>query len=257
MGRRTVLMLVAILVAALGSTLVFLYVQGINDRAIADQEPVKILTVTDTITPGESIDDAQAAGKLALTEIPKANVLPEAMTSTDALKGQLALTAIYPGEQLLPAKFGANANIETLTYPKGTMATSVQLTDFDRVAGFVQPGSHIAIFVCINKVNTNSAKAADSPFADLSCQGVQLLLSDVEVIGVGTTSLLTETTTDETGAQTTEEVPKAILTVALDLQDTKKVILARKNQDLTFALMNDDSDASASAPPVFADSVFN
>src|SRR4051794_7155071 len=78
MGRRTVLMLVAILVAALGSTLVFLYVQGINDRAIADQEPVKILTVTDTISPGESIDDAQAAGKLALTEVPKANVLPEA-----------------------------------------------------------------------------------------------------------------------------------------------------------------------------------
>ena len=39
MGRRTVLMLVAILVAALGSTLVFLYVQGINDRAIAEPGP--------------------------------------------------------------------------------------------------------------------------------------------------------------------------------------------------------------------------
>src|SRR4249919_1153557 len=102
MGRRTVLMLVAILVAALGSTLVFLYVQGINDRAIANQQPVKVLTATDTISPGESIDDAQASGKLALTSIPKADVLPEAMTSTQALAGQLALTTIYPGEQILP-----------------------------------------------------------------------------------------------------------------------------------------------------------
>jgi pilus assembly protein CpaB len=251
MGRRTVLMLVAILVAALGSTLVFLYVQGINDRAIADQEPVKILVATDTITPGESIDDAMSSGKLALTEVPKANVLPEAMTSTDALDGQLALTTIYKGEQILPAKFGANSNISTLTYPKGTIASSVQLTDFDRVAGFVQPGSHVAIFVCIHKTK---APAADTGI-DLTCEGVQLLLSDVEVIGVGTTSLIQKTTTDETGETTTEELPKAILTVALDLQDTKKLILARKNQDLSFALMNDDSDVTSGAP-VWADSVF-
>jgi pilus assembly protein CpaB len=254
MGRRTVLMLVAILVAALGSTLVFLYVQGINDRAIADQEPVKVLTATDTITPGESIDDAMSSGKLALTEVPKANVLPEAMTSTEALQGQLALTTIYQGEQILPAKFGANSNIDTLTYPKGTIASSVQLTDYDRVAGFVQPGSHVAIFVCINKPTTKSQDTANTG-ADVGCQGVQLLLSDVEVIGVGTTSLLTKTTTDQSGAQTTEELPKAILTVALDLEDTKKLILARRNQDLSFALMNDESAISNGAPAWY-DSVF-
>jgi pilus assembly protein CpaB len=254
MGRRTVLMLVAILVAALGSTLVFLYVQGINDRAIADQEPVKVLTATDTITPGESIDDAMSSGKLALTEIPKANVLPEAMTTTEALQGQLALTTIYQGEQILPAKFGANSNVDTLTFPKGTIASSVQLTDYDRVAGFVNPGSKVAIFVCINK---NVAKGSDTEAqTDLTCDGIQLLLSDVEVIGVGTTSLLTKTVTDETGAETTEELPKAILTVALNLQDTKKLMLARKNQDLSFALMNDDSEVTTNTPPIWADSVF-
>lgn len=252
MGRRTVLMLVAILVAALGSTLVFLYVQGINDRAIADQEPVKVLVATDTITAGESIDDAMSSGKLTLTEVPKANVLPEAMTSTDALNGQLALTTIYEGEQILPAKFGANSNISTLTYPKGTFGTSVQLTDYDRVAGFVQPGSHVAIFVCIHK---NKGPSPAETGIELACEGVQLLFADVEVIGVGTTSLLQTTTTDESGQSTTEELPKTILTVALDLKDTKKFILARKNQDLTFALMNDDSGPTSGAP-VWADSIF-
>ena len=87
MGRRTTLMLVAILVAALGSTLVFLYVQGINDRAIADQEPVEVLTAKDDIAAGESIDDALAAGKLELTEVPKANILPGALTTTEGLEG--------------------------------------------------------------------------------------------------------------------------------------------------------------------------
>src|SRR4029079_6784727 len=122
MGRRTVLMLVAILVAALGSTLVFLYVQGINDRAIEKQNPVQILTATDTINPGESLDDAQAAGKLALTDVPKANVLPGALTSTTSAQGQPALTTTYPGEKILPEKFGATAaTTDTLAIPKGRM----------------------------------------------------------------------------------------------------------------------------------------
>ena len=87
MGRRTTLMLVAIVVAALGSTLVFLYVQGINDRAIADQEPVEVLTAKEDIAAGESIDDALAAGKLELTDVPKVNILPGALTTTDGLEG--------------------------------------------------------------------------------------------------------------------------------------------------------------------------
>ena len=37
MGRRTLLLVAAFVVAALGTTLVFLYVHGANDRALADQ----------------------------------------------------------------------------------------------------------------------------------------------------------------------------------------------------------------------------
>jgi pilus assembly protein CpaB len=75
---------------------------------------------------------------------------------------------------------------------------------------------------------------------------VRLLLSDVEVIGVGSTSLITKTTKADDGSQTTEELPKAILTVALSQADTEKLLLARKNQDITFALMNDDSNVAPS-----------
>ena len=38
MGRRSVLLIVAVVIAALGAAMVFLYVQGINDRAVADQD---------------------------------------------------------------------------------------------------------------------------------------------------------------------------------------------------------------------------
>lgn len=253
MGRRTVLMLVAILVAALGSTLVFLYVQGINDRAIADQQPVEVLVATDVINPGESVEEAQAAGKLGLAEVPQANLLPDAMDKIDALTGQLALTTIYPGEQILPAKFGATNSSETVSCPKDTGCLSFQLTDYDRVAGFVQPGSHVAVFVCVQKL---TGKPADEGVEVPTCQGVKLLLSDVEVVAVGSTSLLSTTTTDaETGAQTTEELPKAILTLALDQADAQKAILADRNGDLTFVLTNEDSNFEPGAATYY-DSAF-
>lgn len=244
MGRRTVLMLVAILVAALGSTLVFLYVQGINDRAIEKQNPVQVLTATDTINPGESLDDAQAAGKLALTNVPEANVLPGALTSVASLQGELALTSIYRGEQILPEKFGTTAAAaDTLAIPKGKMAISVQLTDYDRVSGFVQPGSHVAIFVCV----TGPKPKAKGDLLNDSCQGVRLLLPDIEVLGAGDTSLLTTTTTDQTGAQTSEQLPKTILTIAVTQADAQKVIYADRNQDLTFALINEESTVKPNA----------
>jgi pilus assembly protein CpaB len=249
-------MLVAILVAALGSTLVFLYVQGINDRAIEDQNPVKVLTATDVISAGESLDDAQAAGKLALTDIAKANVLPSALTNTDAIKGELALTTIYPGEQILPEKFGNAGAADSLVLPKGKLAISVELTDYARVAGFIQPGSHIAIYVCVVPRTEVKNDYQKQVLDQLGCDGVQILLSDVEVLATGATSLTTTTTTDESGTQTTEEIPKTILTVAVDEQDSKRVVLADANGDLTFGLMTDDSEVTKNAPPVWALSAF-
>ena len=43
MGRRTVLLIVAALIAALGSAMVFLYVRGADDRATEAQAPVQVL----------------------------------------------------------------------------------------------------------------------------------------------------------------------------------------------------------------------
>ena len=213
--------------------------QGINDRAIEKQNPVQILTATDTINPGESLDDAQAAGKLALTDVPKANVLPGALTSTTSVQGQLALTTIYPGEQILPEKFGATAaTTDTLAIPKGRMAIAVQLTDYDRVAGFVQPGSHVAIFICV----TGPKPRPKGDLTNDTCPGVRMLLPDIEVLGAGDTSLLTTTTTDQTGAQTSEQLPKTIITIAVTQGEAQKVIYADRNQDLTFALISDDTN---------------
>ena len=57
-------MVAAVLVAALGAVLVLLYVQGADSRAEERFDSVDVLKATALIAPGETIEDAQAAGKL-------------------------------------------------------------------------------------------------------------------------------------------------------------------------------------------------
>ena len=100
-------MVVAVLVAALGSALVFLYTKGADTRAEKKFDTTEVLEATAVINPGEKIEDAQAAGKLALKSVSQDALLDGYQTTTDPLAGSVALGTIFPGEQIIAAKWGA------------------------------------------------------------------------------------------------------------------------------------------------------
>ncbi|TIC81308.1 Flp pilus assembly protein CpaB [Nocardioides sp. GY 10113] len=245
MARRSILLGVAFLIAALGTTLVVLYVQGIDARAREGQEMVEVLVASDVIKPGESVADAQGAGKLDKQEVVREALAEGALATTSSIRGQVALGTIYPGQQIIAQQFGEAGGEETLTIPDNKLAVSVELTDPARVAGFVTPGSHVAIFVSADpelyKPDGTTQKL--SPFTGL-------LLPDVQVIGVGTTSVAARTTKDEDG-ETTEQVPRTILTVAVNQSEAQRLIYAARNGDVSFALRNEKSKV-ADGPGVTA-----
>ncbi len=72
--------------------------------------------------------------------------------------------------------FGAPGTTSTLSVPDGLLAISVQLGDPERVAGFVAPGSDVTIFATV------------SGGTDGASEFTQVLLPEVQVIGVGTTT---------------------------------------------------------------------
>src|SRR5689334_11012813 len=113
MDRRRVLLIVAAFVVLLGTALVFLYVRGADSRAASRYESVQVLEAVAKIEPGESVEDAAANGKLALKPVVRADVLPGALTTTEDVKDTVALAAIFPGEQIIPDKFGARTEVDT------------------------------------------------------------------------------------------------------------------------------------------------
>jgi pilus assembly protein CpaB len=132
MGRRTVLLIVAALIAALGTSLVFLYVREVDARAAAQYDAVQVLKAVQPIGPGETLASAQAAGKIELGTVGRAQLLPGATTSVGDLGTKVALSTLYPGEQIITAKFGEPGDQKVLTIPKDKVAISINLSDTAR-----------------------------------------------------------------------------------------------------------------------------
>jgi pilus assembly protein CpaB len=243
MGRRTVLLIVAALIALLGTSMVFFYARGADSRATAAQQPVQVLKAVAKIDVGETLQDAESKGKLQLGNVPRQQVLPGAVNSITGLNDKVALAAVYPNEQIISAKFGSAGDEETLTIPHGNIAISVNLSDTGRVAGFVTPGSSVAIF-------TNTAPAGGA-----GGDATRLLLAKVQVIAVGTTTVVSQTTTSAAGAQTTEQLPKTLFTLSVSQEQAERVMYAASHGELTFALLNKTSKVST-GPGVTAKTLF-
>lgn len=244
MDRRRVLLVVAAVIAALGTLLVFLYVRGADDRANEKYHAVAVLKAVKQIEPGETVEAAQAAGKIQKAAVAEGEKLPDALIDLTPLNGQLARTTIYPGEQIVASKFGSTpAASNALAVPDGKIAVSINLTDTARVAGFVNPGDKVAIFM-----NGSGGGAGIGTFT-------RLLLSDVEVIAVGTTTVVSTTTTDATGAQTTEQLPRTLFTLGVTQPEAQKILFAAGNGELAFAKLGKGSELTAD-PGANADNLF-
>src|SRR4051812_24271062 len=107
MGRRTILLIAAIIVAAVGTTAIFVYVNGINNRAIADQQPVKVLVAKTTIPSGTTAADAAKAGAFELQDIAKKQVAQGALSDIEPITNEVALAPVFAGQQILSQMFGA------------------------------------------------------------------------------------------------------------------------------------------------------
>lgn len=229
MSRRSVLIIVAVVVAALGSALVFVYANGANNRALADQSPVKVLVAKTTIAAGTTASQAAQAGAFELKTISAGSKAQGALSDVTPIADQVALAPVFPGEQVLSAQWGAAGAASSLPIPAGKLAIALQLGDPQRVAGFVNPGSNVAIYWTANDTT-------------------RVLLAPVQVIAVGPTTAVTSTTKTETGATNTEQLPRAIMTLALSQTDAAKVIQAQASGSLYFALLNNDSKVTPGGP---------
>jgi len=251
MDRRRILVVAATLVAVLGAALVLLYVRGADARAQARYETQRVLTAADRIEAGESFTAALQTGRIQYAEVVTADVAPGALDATSAarLAGTEALATIYPGQQVLAAEFGSHgAATSDLPIPAHHIAVSVTLSDNARVAGYIQPGARVAVFL-------NGTDADGAAFT-------RLLVPQIQVLGVGSTAAKTgvdgtsSTSGDGTTQAPAETLPNTLITLAATQREAEKLLYAQQNGTLAMALLSGEG-AVKSGPRIDSANLFD
>jgi pilus assembly protein CpaB len=256
MTRRIVVIVVAIVLATLGAGLVISYAVTADMRARSNIEGVTVAIADKRIPAGTSGARIRSEKMFRLERFPKTSVPKDALVDVNAELDRLVVTStVAPGQILLSAMFGEQSKINSgLNLPDGKMAVTVSTGVPEQVAGYVQPGARVAIFV--------TYKLIDKDGRETKLQRTRVLLADVEVLTVGTFQPPQNNNSAAGVANATNRANNTLLvTLAVDQKEAERLIEGLNTGKLYLGLLTDainvkpgpgveNSDA-AQAEPLF------
>ncbi|GAB1640782.1 RcpC/CpaB family pilus assembly protein [Krasilnikovia sp. MM14-A1259] len=260
MRRRLLAVLVAAVLAGVGCLAVLTYVRGADQRALAGRKAVWVLISKQRIPAGTSAAAIRRGGYTERVAMPAETVPATALAEMDAQLDTLALTADLPPSQLLLRGMFAEPSEVTggLAVPDGKLAVSVQVTAAGRVAGYVRPGSRVAVFSTFTmREGRGRVPAGDglSSGHDYN-QATRVLLPRVDVIAVGERGVAGAATAGDTAAASdstasagsaAKSAVTMLVTVAVSQQEAEKLVHVSLTGTLSLALLDDTATVEPDA----------
>ncbi len=249
MRRRVVLLAAALAVALLGTTIVFAFASKPTPpaaAAVAEPES-KVLVAKALIPAGTPGTTAIEQGLVSLADVPTRLVPAGALVDVVAVRDQVSAGEIQPGEILMPSRFVSTTLAGSLDIPDDKVAVSIEVTDPQRVAGFVRPGLDVALFLTYEVVEPPQQPAEGQAVPKVA-QATRLLLPRASVIAVGPTALKTvgtaapaEEPADDTAAPAEAGVNHALVTLAVSIEQAQKLAHAARTGQITLGLLSKKS----------------
>jgi Flp pilus assembly protein CpaB len=239
MKRRLLTIGLTLLLAAVGTMAVLLYVRNADARALAGKRAVPVVVADKRVPAGTSAGAALRNGLLRLERMPAETVPGNALGEIGADLAKLVATVdIQAGQLVLKPMFAATKPTSSgLSIPEGEIAVSVELTAPQRVAGYVKAGSQIAVFdtytVLDDKSRTPSGAGLEKQHE--STQVTRLLLPKVEVLALGAPPVQNAKPKD--GASQ----GGVLVTVAVTQAEAERLIQRAQFGTLHLALLTDSS----------------
>ncbi len=227
MKKSTVQMIAIILLSVLSGLAIYTYTSGVESRIRASEKTTPIYITLKQIPIGTALGSAINQGYIEQKQFPVVSVPSKAITLVNTANANLvALQTLQPGQILLENNFGVTAaNTGALVIPDGQLAVTVTMSDPAHVAGFLQPGSEITIFV--------SGSKGKNKFTDV-------LIARTQVLAIG--SQVLPSTNGGTSNNTSP-----LITVAVSPDEAKQLIHAAQTLSLYFGLRTAGVDFGTSA----------
>ena len=264
MKRRILTVGLAVLLAVLGTAGVLAYVHGADARAIQGMKTVSTLIVQQEIPGGTSASTALHEGLLTSQQLPASSVPSDAVRSITPDISSLVMSAtVQPGQLLLRPMLVTSAQATStgaLAIPKGLVAVTVPLCLSAAVAGYVQPGSEVAVFDTYSptKLSVQDNCTGSSETHQSSASGVvrtRIVLPRVLVLSVGsapasgTSGTSGSSTTPAAGSTTTGTSGPVLVTMAVNQANAERLILLTETGVSYLALLTPSSHTAFDTVP--------
>lgn len=262
MKRRVLTVTLAIVLAVLGTAGVLAYVHKADSRALDEMKPVSVMVAQDQIPAGTSAGSAQQQGLLRSERLPASSVPVNAVRSITPELGALVLSVQVPAGQLLLRPMLATSAQATaaggLVIPKGMIAITIPLCVPEAVAGYVQPGSQVAVFdtyptkkvtlqeSCNQSGQSNQAQGLGAAVTRIVLPRV-LVLSTSQAAASGTTSTSTTASggapsnNGQTDPASSAPSGAVLVTFAVSQANAERLILITRAGLPYLALLNSSS----------------
>ncbi len=241
MKRRKVMIALAIVLAVVGVGAVYSYLSGTDARVLAGKQATSVLVVAKRIPAGTSIKSITDGGYTREDSVPRSARPADAVTQlSDVQPTDVALADVPSGQVVVRDMFGKiTPTTSGLEIPDGMMAVTITVASNADVAGYVQPGSQIAIFDTYVMLDDKGTPAGSKDGSDKKDNwATKLLLPRVAVLAVSQAA--------PSGQKDSVASDSLLVTIAVSQIDAERVIHVGHTGSLYLALLSDRSKTAAS-----------
>jgi pilus assembly protein CpaB len=206
-NRRTVILIVAVVVALVAAGAIYSYLNSVQDRAYNNAKLVKVFRVEKDINKGLAGETAIDQDYVKSGDIPQKYRPTTALTDINAIRGKVALNNLSTGQIVVDGMF-VEPRAAQVSFaqriPPGQVAVTIQVDTIRGVAGLIVPGDQVDIM----------AQAQD---------GQRYLFQNVNVLAVGSTPAPQP---GDTTATTTQTIGGGLMTFAVPPLAAAKISVA-------------------------------
>ena len=229
------LLLLAIVIGALSSAMVYRYMRALRTEVESARRTtvgtVDVVVATEAIPPGTRIEPR------LLKTIPwPENLVPEgAITDPKTVVDSIAQVAIDKNQPLRQAQVTDQGGLLSSRINEGMRAMSVKVDDVTGVSGFITPNSRVDVLIA-GETGGESSQETRS----------KLVLQNIKVLAIGKS------------IDQREDKPVAVPTVTLLVspEEAEKLTLAARYEPVRLALRNYDDELVIGTPGISSATLF-
>ena len=247
MNRTVIGVIAAVVLASVGTLMLVLYVQGAEARALAGQETVEVLVVTEPVARGTAAEDLARA---VSTEMVPAKVRADGgITDLDELDGQWTSVDLLPGEQLVAARFLSAQDLADdrgIDVPEGLQEVTVSLDPQRVLGGQLRPGHTVGVFASFTMVD--EADDEDDAALTGTTATTKKILDQVLVTNVQLEQLRPPTEEVDEDGTGPELAPTGnlLVTFAVDVDRAERIVFTAEHGTIWLSNQGEDTDESGS-----------